>query len=183
MAAWQEMREELDDYHNTFTSIQKDPPDEGMLARLEELLNRRLSARRDILEMLRDEAEPDQVDERRRALQLAYVKALVEEALRQAQGPSERSTPKGTESEGREADELKDLERVLIVCDGTIACGKTSFLDQIEKILPQGVRVKREPVDPDCENSWWNPLAKFYLAVTKIKNPKTQSECQAGRSE
>ena len=166
-AARQKTRKELDEYYDKMTSIQKKAA------------------------TIWAEAEPDQVDAQCRERQLAKVEGLLEEARGQAQGPSETcpladTELAGSEAEGSKAEELQDhskaeRERVLIVCDGTIACGKTTFLNEIEKSLPKGVTVVREPVNPTCEKSWWYLLAKFYEAVPKIKNAKTEAERQARR--
>lgn len=56
----------------------------------------------------------------------------------------------------------QDSDRFLIVCDGTIACGKTTFLDGLSRSqnMP-GIQVFREPVAKHEKNSWWPFLKDF----------------------
>ena len=48
----------------------------------------------------------------------------------------------------------------LIVCDGNIGCGKTTFLNEIGR--SQHFEIFREPVAKHAEDSWWSLLEKFY---------------------
>ena len=56
----------------------------------------------------------------------------------------------------------------LIVCDGIIGCGKTTFLDKISTCpnWPRDiVEIFREPVARSCTKSWWRLLVEFYNAL------------------
>lgn len=60
------------------------------------------------------------------------------------------------------------IHHFLIVCDGIIGCGKTTFLDELSRSMPLGlpeVQIFREPVAEDAENTWWPLLADFYTAL------------------
>ena len=57
----------------------------------------------------------------------------------------------------------------LIVCDGNIGCGKTTFLNEIgsSQHLPEDVQIFREPVAKHAQDSWWSLLEKFYHDLKK----------------
>ena len=61
----------------------------------------------------------------------------------------------------------------LIVCDGNISCGKTTFLDEIgnSQHLPSDVQIFREPVAKNVAHSWWSLLEKFYKDMKNGKGP------------
>ena len=66
------------------------------------------------------------------------------------------------------------VRKIFIVFDGIIACGKSTSLDEIQKTMPGGVKVVREPV----ESAWRKLLAAFYKAVESLKT-KELSKRQA----
>jgi len=61
----------------------------------------------------------------------------------------------------------------LIVCDGNISCGKTTFLDEIgnSQHVPSDVQIFREPVAKNVAHSWWSLLEKFYKDMKNGKGP------------
>jgi len=61
----------------------------------------------------------------------------------------------------------RDSDRFLIVCDGTIGCGKTFFLNRLcrSQHMPH-IRICREPVPKSEKKSWWSLLEKFYHAMS-----------------
>eukprot|EP00435_Cladocopium_sp_Y103_P069416 s24_g33.t1 len=61
----------------------------------------------------------------------------------------------------------RDSDRCLVVCDGTIGCGKTSFLNGLCRSQHWGqIRICREPVPKSAKKSWWPKLTKFYQAMS-----------------
>ena len=58
----------------------------------------------------------------------------------------------------------KGIRTSLIVCDGNIGCGKTTFLNEIgnSQHLPKDVQIFREPVAQHAQDSWWSLLERFY---------------------
>lgn len=67
-----------------------------------------------------------------------------------------------------QAAKLKNKRHFLIVCDGNIGCGKTTFLDEIGKSqqhLPSDVKIFREPVAENAPHSWRPLLQKFYAEM------------------
>ena len=59
----------------------------------------------------------------------------------------------------------RQMNHFLIVCDGIIGCGKTTFLDELSRSMPLGppeVQIFREPVAEDADNTWWPLLEDFY---------------------
>ena len=65
--------------------------------------------------------------------------------------------------------QLFQIPHFLIVCDGIIGCGKTTFLDELSRSMPlrlsSEVQIFREPVAKDSDNTWWGLLADFYDAL------------------
>lgn len=62
------------------------------------------------------------------------------------------------------------MNHFLIVCDGIIGCGKTTFLDELSRSMPLGppeVQIFREPVAEDADNTWWQLLEDFYNHLHK----------------
>ena len=61
----------------------------------------------------------------------------------------------------------RDSDRFLIVCDGTIGCGKTFFLNRLcrSQHMPH-IRICREPVPKSEKKSWWSLLEKFYHSMS-----------------
>lgn len=68
----------------------------------------------------------------------------------------------------------------LIVCDGNIGCGKTTFLDEIgnSQHLPSDVQIFREPVAKNVAHSWWSLLEKFYKDMKHGKGPAAVIELE-----
>ena len=68
----------------------------------------------------------------------------------------------------------------LIVCDGNIGCGKTTFLNEIgnSQDLPSDVQIFREPVAKNVANSWWSLLEKFHLDMQVGKGPAAVIELE-----
>ena len=65
--------------------------------------------------------------------------------------------------------DLRKPRHFLIVCDGNIGCGKTTFLDEIDN--SSDVRIFREPVAQNAPRSWWSLLEKFYEEMKNGHGP------------
>ena len=68
---------------------------------------------------------------------------------------------------------LRKPRHFLIVCDGNIGCGKTTFLDEIDnsRHFPSDVKIFREPVAQHAPRSWWSLLEKFYEEMKNGHGP------------
>ena len=68
----------------------------------------------------------------------------------------------------------------LVVCDGNIGCGKTTFLNEIgnSQHLPSDVQIFREPVAKNVAHSWWSLLEKFYKDMKNGKGPAAVIELE-----
>ena len=75
---------------------------------------------------------------------------------------------------------LKKKRHFLIVCDGNIGCGKTTFLNEIHNSqhLPSDVHIYREPVAKNVPKSWWSLLEKFYEDKKNGKGPAAVIELE-----